>query len=777
MGRSFLIDNAELMKDWDPGLNPGLDPARLTGGSHVFVKWKCHKCGRIWDAKVKNRFSGDGCTCDAMARKTASLRKTMVKKHGSLAKNRPDIAAQWHPAKNGALTPEDFTVNSEESAWWIDDDGHEWEAKILVRCQSTVAGKIPRHIVISGENDLRARYPHLAAQWHPTKNEGRQPEDFLPGSDEDAWWICEKGHEYRSKISLRVRGRGCRICSRELSTSFPEQAIYYYIKQKFPSAENRFLIEPYLELDIYLPAHKVGIEYDGAYYHKTKAKQARDARKNKRLQELGICLIRVIEEGCPIPEGSEAVITAKRQKSKLQLDAAIGETLQLLNCVCGTGYEFDADTVRDRVAIQEQYIRLEKENSIAAIAPQLLGEWHPTRNGLLKPEYVRAGSSSRVWWLCGKCQYEWPAAPFNRVHGQGCPVCAGRIVVVRKNDLCTTHEALVKEWHPTKNGKKLPSHYSAGSGEKPWWLCSQCGHEWQALISNRSRGQGCPRCAVKVPAIEESLGVKMPELAAQWHPTLNGDLKPTDVLPGSSVPVYWLCEHGHHWQIAVSVRALQKHGCPYCANKQVWPGFNDLAFRYPDLVPEWDESNPLPPDQVLAGSTKDHVWKCVKGHVWQASVYERTRGKGCPYCTGERVLAGFNDLATTHPELAREWNFDEKELLPQQVMAGTNKKVSWKCSECGETWKARIWSRRDGRGCPYCAGKQPRPGKTDLATVHKELAEEWDYAENGDLRPEQFLPGSSKEVGWLCKVCGHKWKARIASRSKGFRRCPKCNEK
>lgn len=775
MKRSYLIDNAELMKDWHQELNPGIDPSKLTKGSHVFIKWKCHKCGRTWDAMVKNRMNGDGCTCDAMARKTVSLRKTLVKKHGSLANNRPDIAAQWHPTKNGTLSPDEFTVNSEELVWWIDSNGHEWEARIVVRCQSEVAGSIPRNRVIAGENDLKTRYPAIAAQWHPTKNGDSLPEQFLPGSDAKIWWLCEKGHEYPCKISARTRGRCCTICSRELSTSFPEQAIYYYTKQKYPSAENRFIVEPYLEIDVYLPDYKVGIEYDGAYYHKVKSKQERDAKKNKRLKELGIRLIRIMEEGCPIPDGSGFVIIAKRHKNKLQLDAAITEALQLINSKCGTNYEFDVDTVRDRVSIQEQYIRLEKENGITVIAPELLAEWHPQKNGTLRPEYVRAGSSGNVWWLCSKCEYEWAASPFNRVHGQGCPVCSGNIVVPGKNDLCTTHEVLAKEWHPTKNGEKLPHQYSAGSGEQPWWVCSECGYEWQALISNRSRGQGCPRCAGKVTVAEDSLAVKMPELAAQWHPVLNGDLKPTDVLPGSSIPVYWICENGHHWKNTVYVRALQKHGCPFCTNKLVWPGFNDLAFKYPELVTEWDDSNDFPPNQVLAGSTKDYVWRCSNGHTWKASVYERVHRKGCPYCTGARVIAGFNDLATTHPELANEWDYDENELTPQQVMAGSSKKVSWKCSKCGEKWKAIICSRRDGRGCPYCAGKRPRPGQTDFATLHKELAEEWDYEENGDLRPEQFLPGSGKEVGWKCKVCGHKWKARIASRSRGFNKCPKCN--
>lgn len=775
MNKSFLIDNRELMKDWNSELNSGINPSKLTSGSHVYINWKCHKCGRIWKAQVKNRISGTGCTCDAMIRKTASLRKTLVKKHGSLAENRPDIAAQWHPTKNGDLTPYIVTVNSEKSVWWIDSNGKEWESKIVVRCQSNIAGNIPRNRVIAGENDLKTKYEQIAAQWHPTKNGTNLPEHFLPGSDFEAWWICKKGHEYPCKISSRTKGGGCKVCNGELSTSFPEQAIYYYIKQKFNSAENRFIIKPHLEVDIFLPNYKVGIEYDGAYYHKSKIKQERDTKKNRRLHELGIRLIRVIEEDGPIPEGTELLITAKRCKNRLQLDAAITQTLKCVNELCGTNYEFDIDTARDRALIQEQYIQLEKKNSLAIIAPDLLEEWHPSKNGILKPEYVRAGSSGHIWWLCRKCGHEWPASPFNRVHGQGCPVCSGNIVVAGKNDLYTTHETLAKEWHPTKNGKRLPNQYSAGSNAKPWWKCRKCGYEWRTSISNRSRNQGCPRCAGKITLPEDSLASHFPDLAVQWHPNLNGNLKPTDVLPGSSIPVYWLCEKGHHWKVAVFVRALQKHSCPYCTNKIVWLGFNDLAYKHPELVKEWDASNSLLPHQILAGSTSNFVWRCSKGHTWEASPYERTRGNGCPYCSGRRVWAGDNDLATTHQELAKEWDYEKNELTPQQVTAGSNKKVSWICSKCGEKWLASICSRRDGRGCPFCSGKRPRLGKTDFLTVHPELAEEWDYEENKNIRPEQFLPGSTKEVVWKCKVCNHKWRARIASRSKGFRKCPKCN--
>lgn len=627
------------------------------------------------------------------------------------------------------------------------------------------------------ENNLQSLHPKVAAQWHPTKNGELNPGQFLPGSRKRVWWVCEKGHEHQCTIFAKVHGRGCPTCTKERSTSFPEQAIFFYLKDKFPDAINRYVPEPRLEVDVFLPEYRLAIEYDGAYYHRTSRKQKIDARKNNRLKSMGIRLIRVVEEGGQVPEGTEYAVIVRRERSNWDYDTAIVETCRTVNRLCGTDFIYDVDTERDRTAIMEQYILLEKENSLASKAPKLLEEWHPVKNGLLKPEYIPAGSSSKVWWLCRKCGYAWQASPYNRVHGQGCPVCCGNKVAPGINDLCTTHPGLAREWHSEKNGNRLPTQYSAGSNARIWWKCGTCDYEWEALIANRSRDQGCPRCAGKVAAPEATLAAVCPEIAAQWHPTLNGDLKPTEVLPGADRPVYWLCDKGHTWKVEIHARALQQHGCPYCANILVWPGFNDLATVHPELLRQWDVANKVSPDQVLAGSTKKYIWKCERGHTWSASIYDRIHGRGCPYCANRKVWVGYNDLASTHPQLSAQWHNERNGgLTPEQVTAGSNKNVWWKCPQCQGEWQARIFSRRDGRSCPYCAGKRPIPGQNDLATRMPQLAMEWNRERNGSLSPEQVLPGSDKTVWWRCGKCGHEWKARISARSKGFCKCEKCFE-
>ena len=99
------------------------------------------------------------------------------------------------------------------------------------------------------------------------------------------------------------------------------------------------------------------------------------------------------------------------------------------------------------------------------------------------------------------------------------------------------------------------------------------------------------------------------DLLDQWDGSRNGTLTPDTVSYGSRQKLWWRCEQGHVWQAAVYTRAGGESGCPYCAGKRPWPGFNDLASRFPDLAKEWHptKNGDLTPDQVLWGSNR-RVW-------------------------------------------------------------------------------------------------------------------------------------------------------------------------
>ena len=169
------------------------------------------------------------------------------------------------------------------------------------------------------------------------------------------------------------------------------------------------------------------------------------------------------------------------------------------------------------------------------------------------------------------------------------------------------------------------------------------------------------------------------DLLSQWDAEGNAPLTPDAVSSyGSRRKVWWQCDHGHRWQAAVYTRTGGESGCPYCAGKRPWPGFNDLASQYPDLAAQWHptRNGDLTPDQVLCGSNRRVWWQCPQGHQWSAIVKSRTEGAGCPYCASRQVSAGFNDLAARFPHLAQEWHPEKNgRLTPRDVVPGSRRKV------------------------------------------------------------------------------------------------------
>ena len=274
-------------------------------------------------------------------------------------------------------------------------------------------------------------------------------------------------------------------------------------------------------------------------------------------------------------------------------------------------------------------------NDLATTHPEIAKEWHPTKNSSIKPTMLTSGSNKKVWWKCKK-GHEWEANVNNRARqNQGCPICSNKRVLQGYNDLATTHPEIAKEWHPTKNGDLNPTMVVAGSHQKVWWQCDK-GHEWQAAVAWRYRGDKCPYCVnKKVLSGYNDLATTHPEIAKEWHPTKNGTLEPTDVIAGSEKKVWWLCDKGHEWQASLVNRTRQNQGCPFCSNRRVLQGYNDLATTHPEIAKEWHptKNGELKPTMVTYGSKQKVWWQCDKGHEWETAISSRRNGgSGCPEC-------------------------------------------------------------------------------------------------------------------------------------------------
>ena len=224
-----------------------------------------------------------------------------------------------------------------------------------------------------------------------------------------------------------------------------------------------------------------------------------------------------------------------------------------------------------------------KENNLTITHPDLCKEWHPTLNGDLKPEDFTAGSGKRIYWLLpyddprnGKhFDFVWITSIFNRVNGNNCPYLTQNPKVWKGyNDLETLRPDLAKEWHPTKNGNLRPNQVTCNSNKKVWWYLEYYDKnfgktfefEWIESINNRNKGNGCPYLSgKKVLKGYNDLETLRPEIAEEWHPTLNGDLKPDQVTEFSYKKIYWKCKKGHTYLSSISNRTNVLRGCPYCA--------------------------------------------------------------------------------------------------------------------------------------------------------------------------------------------------------------------
>ena len=272
------------------------------------------------------------------------------------------------------------------------------------------------------------------------------------------------------------------------------------------------------------------------------------------------------------------------------------------------------------------------ENDLATTHPHLVAEWDYEKNGSLTPQQVRYGSGKYVWWRCEK-GHEWEARVSNRARGQGCPGC-NRKGVPGENSFASVSPEIATQWHPTKNGDLRPQDVTPRSARKVWWVCEK-GHEWQATVKNRALGGGCPYCANRaINPGENDFATAFPEIAAQWHPTKNGDLRPQDVAPYTRRKVWWVCEKGHEWQAVVQGRVSYKSGCPVCTGRKVVPGENDFASAFPELAAQWHptKNGDLRACDVTRFSNRKVWWLCAEGHEWCAYVFGRARGSGCPMC-------------------------------------------------------------------------------------------------------------------------------------------------
>ena len=206
------------------------------------------------------------------------------------------------------------------------------------------------------------------------------------------------------------------------------------------------------------------------------------------------------------------------------------------------------------------------------------------------------------------------------------------------------------------------------------------------------------------------------------------------------------------------------------------------------LLDEWDYSRNggHTPLNTMCGSSYKAWWVCSQNHSYRSVMYNRAKElpSGCPICDNRQVLKGYNDLATTDPELAKEWHpMKNGDLTPYDVTRGMTKKVWWFLPyddpDTGKhfdfEWQANINNRASkGSGCPFLMGRV-WTGYNDLSSCNPEVAEDWNYEKNG-MDSSEISRNDNRKFWWKCKKCGYEWRASVNNRNSNNRGCPNCSK-
>lgn len=480
----FSITNKELLDEWDFEKNE-IKPSALLPNSNKDVWWKCSK-GHSFKQSVYNRTSKH-------SKCPYCLNQKVLKGYNDLETTNPELLKEWDYDKN-VISPTEVTSGSGKYAYWKCDKGHSYKSIINNKNKGFGCPYCSSQKVLKGFNDLETTNPDVIKYWDFKKN-NILPSNISSGSHKLIWWVCKNKHEYQMPVCNKVKGNSCPICNKRLKSSFPELAIYYYIKMFFDDAvsgyKNEDILGGHMEIDIYIPSKKIGIEYDGKIFH-DKDTLSKDNRKYNLCKKNGIKLIRICEyEKSNIFRLSDKKIEILPQDPEW-LNYAINNVLYELGIV------FEPDIEKDKNKILSL---MEKRNSnLVEAFPNVAKEWCYEKNNPLLPEHVSPFSDKNVWWKCDKCGNEWATKIYRRTKlGSGCPECLKlQLPKYAKQNLMNARPDVVKYWDYDKNIIH-PENIGFSSSKTIQFKCSNCGYEWDEKLSilTKRKKYICIKCKSK----------------------------------------------------------------------------------------------------------------------------------------------------------------------------------------------------------------------------------------------------------------------------------------
>ena len=620
--------------------------------------------------------------------------------------------------------------------------------------------------------------PDLIIDWHPTKNSTINPFDITTGSSKKVWWLCHKcGYEWQASINNRAKGRGCSYCSKKIliegvndfATIYPSAAKEWDYEKNYPITPNKVrahsnkkywfrCVEGHNWETTLNSRKKNNCPYCG---NQRVLKGYNDlATKNPELCKEWNYEKNSILTPENVMQFSNARVWWKCNICGHEWQAKINARSKGTGCPnCKNNYK-----VSEAERIIYYYIKNQFEDAIISYRPKWLNR---------KEIDIFIPSLSLGIEYDGEVWHKDPSKDVQktrtisekgisliRIREENCPILKDesiQIFVTSQNyKYSRLNQPIIQIFDYINKKYNLTIEYDI-----------DVERDYQKILA-----------LTKIDKGNKSLFSVNPKLCEEWNYEKN-KLMPKNVLPASNKIVWWKCYRcGYEWRASI-VNRTKGRNCPFCSNKVIIVGINDLETVNPELCKEWDykKNLPLTPQNVTSGAHKNVWWICkVCGYEWKTSISNR-KINSCPQCAvlkraesnmKNRVVFGVNDLESQYPEISDEWHpTKNNSLVPKEICVNSNKRVWWQCNNQHE-WQESVNKRtRQMSKCPYCTDNKVLEGYNDILTLYPELCKEWDYKNNVEISPNKITRKYGKKIWWKCSICGHEWQTTLRSRING----------
>lgn len=507
-------EKESILTEWDYSQN-AVSPAEISYGSHKKAWFVCQWCGYKWNCEIKARTIGKS-KCPICAKKIAGkkLQQRKLQVNGSLQENRPDIALEWDYEKNNGITPDDVTFSSHEYAWWKCSDCCN-EYRMMVNDRA------------NGQGCPKCRYSKMVQSQNKThiSKHGSLADNNPKLADE---WDYERNNGLRpdevAVNSMKKVWWRCPECLRSYSATV---------------------------------ANRNSAKSDCSYCN---------SENQTSFQEKAILFY--LRKAFP-----DTIETYKpKWIGRSEIDIYI-PSLRL-------GIEYDGKAWHRDIEKDVRKNELCKSNNITLlrirepslpILPQCENVINYNIESISKDD---SHIVSVIRWIQAFIQHNYGMSTNIEMNVEVDYDTIRREMDYSKkqHSLAMIKPELASQWHPSLNANLSPEKVAITSHKKVWWLCPKCKNEWQAAVSGRVAGNGCPECARirRIGRKKQKKGLlveESPKIASEWN-RLKNLVAIDKITTGSGRRVWWICGScGYEWEASVYHRCWRNGNCPSCRRK------------------------------------------------------------------------------------------------------------------------------------------------------------------------------------------------------------------